>query len=184
MRGGQFRIEGPGGHGNNDIGFTPPTFKNGKGGSIFTVTLKKSGQHKVTITHPEGPHLGTSTSEWFNDALWTEDKSPPFGIYAGDVRKTGYVFYQNFSVSSASASPVVLNVQAERLDSSSVKLTFVDLSGGVVSTKEVSRLSTTAEILSALQAELAKTHFVLLSPGGTTINNRSAAATIESLMAP
>lgn len=182
MRGGQFRIEGPGGHGNEDIGFTPPSSEAGKCGCTFTVQLKKTGQHKVTITHPEGPHRGTFTSEWTNAALWTEDRAPPFGIYAGDVRRAGRVFYKDFSVSSASAISAALNVQAERLDSSFVKLTFLDISGAVVSTRELSVLSTAVELLSALQPEFPKMRLVLIFPDGTTINSRSADIAMDSLV--
>merc|ERR1712187_69114 len=79
MGGGMFRIEGSGGHYNKDIGFTPPKWEDAVGGTKFTIELNKSGNHKVTLTHPQDDK--SFTSEWTDKSLWTGDSPPKFGIY-------------------------------------------------------------------------------------------------------
>merc|ERR1711920_943540 len=83
MGGGMFRIEGHGGHGNRNIGFTPPLAPEKSGdpveGTTFTIELNKSGNHKVTLTHPQDDK--NHTSEWTAASLWNSDSPPSFGIY-------------------------------------------------------------------------------------------------------
>eukprot|EP00928_Gymnodinium_smaydae_P049799 TRINITY_DN33450_c0_g1_i1.p1 TRINITY_DN33450_c0_g1~~TRINITY_DN33450_c0_g1_i1.p1 ORF type:complete len:276 (+),score=43.92 TRINITY_DN33450_c0_g1_i1:71-898(+) len=96
MGGGQFRIEGPGGSFNRNIGFTPAIWEEKKGGTAFTIELNKSGNHQVTLTSPDGSLSHTAT--WSNPKLWVGEAPPAFGIYAGDIRSRGFVYYTNFAV--------------------------------------------------------------------------------------
>merc|ERR1711971_624421 len=99
MEGGQMRIEGPGGsHENQYMGFTPLAYP--QGFTKFTVYLKKGGPQQVEARNAQGE---TFKMEWSNPNLWREDqeRSPPFGIYAGDIERPGTLYYKNFSVASA-----------------------------------------------------------------------------------
>jgi len=111
---GLFRIEGDGGTSNIDIGFTPPAYEDGKGGTIFEIELNKTGEHKVTLTSPVDPVLSGQTRnvqvnadksvsytlEWTNPKLWVGDASPTFSIHGGDTDSSpdGRIYYDHFSV--------------------------------------------------------------------------------------
>lgn len=127
MGGGAFRIEGPGGTYNRNIGWTPPAWKdnnqthfgryryNDESSSeeeedknvdpyeknkdhftLFTITIRRSGNHTVTLSNYKGK---MNTVEWTNKDLWESGKSPAFGLYSGDVHSSGYVFAKDFSIS-------------------------------------------------------------------------------------
>uniref|UniRef100_A0A7S0GM01 Uncharacterized protein n=1 Tax=Proboscia inermis TaxID=420281 RepID=A0A7S0GM01_9STRA len=108
MDGGHFRIEGlREGHGwNNDIGFTPPDWEElqneicGRRGTKFTIRLSFDGIHSVTLRHPTDPSAVPYTKAFEAPGLWcaSEDVSPSFGIYAGDIEGGGHVYYEKFSV--------------------------------------------------------------------------------------
>lgn len=105
MHGGQCRVEGREYLGNRNIGFTPPMWNaveanpRGQRGTKFTVRLSVTGEHSLELEHPTDPSMKYSV-DWRDEALWTDDMetSPSFGIYAGDIRSSGSVFYENFSL--------------------------------------------------------------------------------------
>lgn len=101
MRGAMFRIEGRGGFGNEDVGWTPPPHRSdGEPGTLFTIELSRTGRHQVTLTHPSTRE--TYTRSWDDTELWKSDapQSPSFGLYAGDIRSYGNVFCTYYSVAS------------------------------------------------------------------------------------
>ena len=84
MRGGMFRIEGgTRGHGNKDIGFTPPMWEDNVRGTRFTITLDRGGSHEAVLTDSK---TGKSfTSKFVEPSLWTASmvSTPAFGITGG-----------------------------------------------------------------------------------------------------
>jgi len=203
MRGGQFRIEGPGGCWNVNIGFTPPASyirrerpvwpeperKKERAreadavGCRFVVVLNRDGTHEVTIAHPKGPEHGSYTKKWSNPELWTEDmvKSPPFGVYDGDIRIRGRVFYHDFTVSSATARVRVLTLGSQQLENSLMMLTFTGLAGDVVQTMEVDPTSSVEDLYASL-AKVLPGPIKLIRPDASVLDRTAGKSTLEAAL--
>lgn len=105
MHGGQLRMEGPGGHNNKDLGWTPNATEDGSSLQIITLRVAADGVHRYTITSSDGQHRSEGT--WTNTLL-VEPVSgggggicfPSFGMYPSDLKGQpgAKVFFSNFRV--------------------------------------------------------------------------------------
>lgn len=183
MRGGEFRVEGPGGCWNEDIGFTPPAVEAGEGGCRFAVVLNQDGNHSVTITHPKGAEQGSYTKKWTNPGLWTEDmaKSPSFGFYDGDIQGRGCVHYQDFAASSATARVRALTLETQRLEGGRIQLALRGLAGDVVHTLEADATSSVEALYASLDAALSGP-VKLVRPDASLLDRAAGQSTLEAAL--
>jgi len=113
MHGAQFRIEGPGGMYNQNIGWRPKAWDYEKNDCApppknvfteFSLIMRPSGKHTVSLRNPEGG--APYEINWVNEDLWDHENgmSPPFGIYDGDVVSRGQVMFRDFSVTDCAGT--------------------------------------------------------------------------------
>jgi hypothetical protein len=62
--GAALRVEGPGGFGNQDVGFTPA-----QGAPLHTLSVQSDGAGQFSVTLEDGNSAGTFTESWTNFAL-------------------------------------------------------------------------------------------------------------------
>jgi len=186
--GGQFRIEGPGGCGNVNIGFTPSGSY--EASCRFVVVLNRDGNHEVTIgqLHDEyaRPCMAMQrsyTKKWSNPELWTENmvKSPPFGVNFCETWSRGCVFYRDFAVSSATAQVRVLTLGSQQLENSLMMLTFTGLAGDVVQTMEVDPTSSVEDLYASL-AKVLPGPIKLIRPDASVLDRTAGKSTLEAAL--